>query len=284
MSSTAYPRHPRRRRIINRVTWHAALIVLAVLFILPLLWMLMTSLRSSQTALTGPIIPRAFTLQAYSYLFGQLGIGRNLINSIVVTGASVAITTAMATLAGYGFGRLDFRGRGAAFALLASALFLPSVAILIPLYIELQGIGLLGSLPGLILVYAAIGVPFSVFLMRAFFEGLPRELTEAAKVDGANEFQVFLYVILPLAAPGIATVATFQLITVWNELLLANALITSPQLLTLQPVVNSLIGKYSTNWPALTAGMTISVLPILIAYVFFQKWFIAGLTAGALKS
>ena len=272
------------RNTVAMTAWHAVLVVVSAAFIAPLAWMIVTSLRSSQTALTGPILPRSFTLHAYGYVFSEVGIWRNLLNSIVVTGVAVLLTIAASTLAGYAFGRLGFWGKTATFTLLSSALFLPGVAILIPLYVELQEIGLLGGRTGLILVYAASGIPFSAFLMRAFFEELPWELSEAAKTDGASEFQIFWRVMLPLGAPGVATVATFQIITVWNDLLLANALIAEPASRTLQPAVNSLIGQYATDWPALTAGMTLSAAPMLIAYLLFQRWFVAGLTAGAVKS
>jgi ABC-type glycerol-3-phosphate transport system permease component len=272
------------RAIAALSTWHVVLILVSAAFIAPLVWMIVTSLRSSQTALTGPIVPRSFTLHAYAYVFSDVGIWRNLLNSVAVTGISVLLTLAASTLAGYAFGRLGFWGKTATFTLLSSALFLPGVAILIPLYVELQELGLLGQRTGLILVYAASGIPFSVFLMRAFFEELPWELSEAAKTDGASEFQIFWRVMLPLGAPGVATVATFQIITVWNDLLLANALVSDPAARTLQPAVNSLIGQYATDWPSLTAGMTLSAVPMLLAYVLFQRWFVAGLTAGAVKS
>jgi ABC-type glycerol-3-phosphate transport system permease component len=287
--SAAAPSEARGRRRAprdnaKRTVWHVVLVLVSAAFVAPLAWMIVTSLRSSQTALTGPILPRSFTLHAYAYVFSEVGIWRNLLNSIVVTGIAVLLTIAASTLAGYAFGRLGFWGKTATFTLLTSALFLPGVAILIPLYIELQEIGLLGGRTGLILVYAASGIPFSAFLMRAFFEELPWELSEAAKTDGASEFQIFWRVMLPLGAPGVATVATFQIITVWNDLLLGNALISEPTARTLQPAVNSLIGQYATDWPALTAGMTLSAAPMLLAYLLFQRWFVAGLTAGAVKS
>ena len=265
-----------------RVTWHLVLAALSLLFIAPLLWMIITSLRSSRTALTGKLFPQSLTFSAYHYVWSSLHIWLNFLNSVLITGVSVVIMIALSTLAGYAFARIIFAGRGIVFTLVISGLFLPSVAILIPVYIELQQMHLLNRV-GLILVYAATGLPFSVFLMRSFFEAVPYEVSEAAKVDGANELKIFARIMLPLAAPGVATVAIFEILTVWNELLLANALISGSNAQPLQPAVNSLLGQYSTNWPALTAAMTLSAVPMVVAYLIFQKWFVAGLTAGAIK-
>jgi ABC-type glycerol-3-phosphate transport system permease component len=203
---------------------------------------------------------------------------------VVITGVTLLLTIMAATLARYAFARIGFTARNILFMVVTSALFLPGVATLIPIYLELQAFGLLGSQLGLILVYTAGGVSFSLFLMRTFFEALPNELAEAARLDGAGEGQIFWRVMLPLAMPGIATVAIFQMIGVWNELLFASALIREPGDQPIQPAAGALIGQYSTNWPALTAAMTLSALPMIVAYVIFQKWFVAGLTAGAVKA
>jgi ABC-type glycerol-3-phosphate transport system permease component len=194
------------------------------------------------------------------------------------------LTIACATLAGYAFARIGFTARNIMFSVIVSALFLPSVATLIPVYIELNQFGLLGGQLGLILIYTAGNIPFSMFLMRTFFETLPNELSEAARIDGAGELQIFWRVMLPLAMPGVATIAIFEMIGVWNELLFASALVFTPSQQPIQPAANSLIGQYATNWPALTAAMTLSAIPMVIAYVIFQRWFVAGLTAGAVKA
>jgi multiple sugar transport system permease protein/raffinose/stachyose/melibiose transport system permease protein len=246
--------------------------------------MVLTSLRPARTALTGTLLPQSLSFNAYDYVWSSLHIWLNFLNSVVITGVAVMIMLVLSTLAGYAFARIVFVSRGFVFTLIISALFLPSVAILIPVYIELQQLHLLGNRIGLIFVYAATGIPFSVFLMRAFFEAIPFELHEAARVDGASELRTFARIMVPLAAPGLATVAIFEVLTVWNELLLANSLIASSNQQPLQPAVNALTGQYSTNWPALTAGMTLSAIPMVIAYLLCQRWFVRGLTAGAVKS
>jgi ABC-type glycerol-3-phosphate transport system permease component len=154
---------------------------------------------------------------------------------------------------------------------------------LIPVFLELKALHLLGSQAGLILLYVGTSVPFALFIMRTFFENLPGELADAARIDGASELKTFWRVMLPLAAPGIAAIAIIQVLSTWNELMFANALIQQTNLLPLQPVLYSLVGQYSTNWPALTAALTVAVVPIVAVYVFLQRWFIIGITAGAVK-
>lgn len=283
--SASTGRPPRSAASVGRrVLWHVVMVVIAAAAVAPLVYMVLTSIRPQSTAFSGPIVPDEFSGSGYAFAWNDLQIWRNFLNSVLITGVTLAITIAAATLAGYAFSRIGFTGRNLLFFVVTSALFLPGVATLIPVYLELQTFGLLGSRLGLILVYTAGGVSFSLFLMRTFFDALPNELSEAARLDGATELQIFWRVMLPLSAPGIATVAIFQMISVWNELLFASALISDPASRPIQPVANSLIGQYGTNWPALTATMTLTALPMVVAYVVFQRWFVAGLTAGAVKA
>jgi ABC-type glycerol-3-phosphate transport system permease component len=205
------------------------------------------------------------------------------LNSVYITAGTVLLVLAVALLAGYGFGRLRFRGKEVLFVALMSALFLPAAAILIPVFLELKGFDLIGTRAGVVLVYVATGVPFATLLMRAFFASLPGELSDAARIDGAGELRTFWHVMLPLAGPGVATITIFQVLFTWNELMFANALIQKQTLLPLQPELYSLVGEYTTNWPALTAALTIAIVPILAVYMVLQRWYVAGLTAAAVK-
>ena len=279
----AHRRRTRAKIRPTRIIWHLALIVLAAFAMIPLLWMVATSLREPQTVFGGPLIPEKIVFDGYITALVEMGIWRNFLNSVLVTGLALVLIVVCSTLAGYAFARIRFRGRPLMFALIISALFVPGVATLIPIYIELKSMGLLGTHAGLILVYAAGGIPFSAFLMTTFFEALPNELAEAARIDGANEWQIFRRVMLPLAAPGVATIAIFQMLNIWNDLLLSSALVPAPALQTLQPAANRLVGEFATDYAGLTASMTLSILPMVILYIIFQKWFVRGLTAGAVK-
>jgi len=190
----------------------------------------------------------------------------------------------LATLAGYSFARLTFPGKRVIYLTLLTTMMLPATAVIVPLFLELKQLMLINTIEGLVLVYIGTSLPFAMFLMRAFFETLPGDLSDAARVDGAGEFRIFWTVMLPLAGPGVATLVIFQFMFTWNEFLLANTLVQTPSKLPLQPVLFSLAGQYSTNWPVLTAALTISVVPIVAVYIRMQRQFVAGLTMGAVKT
>jgi ABC-type glycerol-3-phosphate transport system permease component len=285
MTMTVMPVRRRRLRAPSpwRIVGYGVLWVIAISCLLPLLWMVMTSLRPGNTVFGGPVIPTSLTLRAYGFVFTQLHIFHYFLNSVYITGLTLAIVLVAATLGGYGFARLHFRGSGVLFGALISTLFLPGAAILIPIFVELKFFHLIGTQIGLILLYSGTSVAFAVLLMRIFFERLPKELAEAARVDGAGELQTFWRIMLPLAGPGVATVAILQVLTTWNELLFANSLIQKPNLLPLQPELYSIVGQHTTDWPAVTAALTIASIPMIVVYVLLQRRFVAGLTAGAVR-
>jgi ABC-type glycerol-3-phosphate transport system permease component len=283
--TTTSKRAVRKRRAPSpwRIVGYGVLWVIAISCMLPLLWMVVTSLRPGNTVFGGPVIPASLTFKAYAYVWTQLHIFHYFLNSVFITGLTLIIVLAAATLGGYGFARLSFRGSGTLFGALISTLFLPGAAILIPVFVELKFFGLIGTQMGLILLYSGTSVAFAVLLMRIFFERLPKELAEAARVDGAGELVTFWRVMLPLAGPGVATVAILQTLTTWNELLFANSLIQTPGKLPLQPELYTIVGQHTTNWPAVTAALTLASIPMIVVYVALQRRFVAGLTAGAVR-
>jgi ABC-type glycerol-3-phosphate transport system permease component len=283
MTITVTPKRRIRPPSPWRIVGYGVLWVIAISCLVPLLWMVLTSLRPSNTVFGGPLVPHHFTFRAYTFVWTQLHIFHYFLNSVYITGLTLVIVLAAATLGGYGFARLGFRGSGTLFGALISTLFLPGAAILIPIFVELKFFHLIGTQLGLILLYSGTSVAFAVLLMRIFFERLPKELHEAARVDGAGELQTFWRIMLPLAGPGVATVAILQVLTTWNELLFANSLIQKPNLLPLQPELYSIVGQHTTDWPAVTAALTIASIPMIVVYVLLQRRFVAGLTAGAVR-
>ncbi len=189
----------------------------------------------------------------------------------------------VATLAGYAFARYNFPGRDWLFYAFIGAMMIPGQAILIPMFQFLKGIGLLNTLTGLSLSYLGGATAFAIFLMRAFFLSLPKELGDAARIDGASEFGVFWYVYLPLARAGIATVVIIQSLGTWNEFMFSTTFISDPDLKTIQSALFQAVGRYSTDYTALSSGLILALIPIVAVYLVLQKQFIAGLTAGALK-
>jgi|SRR5579875_2511320 len=275
--------HVKRRAA--RCGVYVVLTVAAVLCVFPILWVILTSLRTADSAFGGSFIPSwtEWTPIAYLHAFTQAGVGGGLVNSLLVTACTICLVLFVAVLGGYGFARFAFRGVRLLYLLIVSTLMIPIAAILIPLFLEIKTFHLLNSLPGLILIYTATSVPFAVILMRGFFQRTPGELADAARIDGATEWAVFLQVMLPLVRPAILTLAVFQFLFSWNEFLLAETFLSSPSKLTLQPRIYAIVGMYSTNWPLLCASLVISMVPIVILYALIQRKFVAGLTAGALR-
>ncbi len=273
------------KHLAVRTLGYVVLIVVAALCVFPLLWIVLTSLRTPDSAFGKSFIPTAaeWTVKAYSSAFTSAGMERGLINSLIVTAATIVGVLIVATLGGYGFARFSFRGRRAIYVAILSTLMVPGAVIIIPLFLELKTFKLLDSLQGLTLVYIATSVPFAVILMRGFFERVPESLADAARIDGAGELAVFFRVMLPLVQPAVLTLAVFQFLNSWNEFLLAETFLSSENLLTVQPRVYSIVGQYSTNWSLLCAAVVISVIPVIILYVVLQRRFVAGLTVGALR-
>lgn len=273
-----------RRQHVVRVAGYLVLTGLAVATAYPFVWMLATSVRESDTVFSEGLIPRALTFDAYQRVWSGVDLPRHFLISLLITGVTVVGVVFLATLAGYAFAWLAFPAKRTIYLTLLGTLLVPATALIVPQFLELKQLGLLDTTAGLVLVYVGTSLPFAMFLMRAYFETLPAELADSARVDGASEFRIFWSVMLPLAGPGVATLVIFQFMFTWNEFILANTLLQTPEKLPLQPVLFALKGRYSTDWPLLTAALVISTVPVVIVYMRMQRQFVQGLTAGALKT
>jgi len=275
----------RRRRVAGRSAGYVFLVALCGATMFPFVWMLLTSVRRRDTVFGGGLIPHEITFGAYARAWSDLNYFSHFMTSVVVTSLTVLLVLALATLAGYSFAKLDFPGKQVIYVTLLTTLMMPVTALILPLFLQMKTLGLLNTRQGLILVYVGLSLPFAMFLMRAFFETLPDELIHAARVDGAGEFRIFLRIMLPLAAPGVATVVVFQFLSTWNEFLFAQTFLQNPDILPLQPHLFGVVrGQHVTDWPLLTAALTMSVLPMVLVYMRMQRRFVAGLTLGAVKS
>ncbi|RKS69189.1 multiple sugar transport system permease protein/raffinose/stachyose/melibiose transport system permease protein/arabinogalactan oligomer/maltooligosaccharide transport system permease protein [Motilibacter peucedani] len=283
--TTAEPGAARRRkRPVARLVTAVVLGVVCVVIAFPLIWMVLTSLRPSNDVFTGGLWPKHVSFDAYREVWSSTDFPSHFLASLWITVATVVLVLLFASLSGYAFAQLSFPFKNVIYLLLLTTLMMPATALILPLYLQLKKFGLLDSQLGLVVLYVSGSAPFAMFLMRAFFETLPRELAQAARIDGASEFQVFWRVILPLTRPGLATVTIFQFLATWNEFLYANTVLRDPGKLTLQPVLFAIVGQYSTNWPVLTAGLVMSVVPVIAVYVWMQRQFVAGMTLGAVKN
>jgi ABC-type glycerol-3-phosphate transport system permease component len=277
----------RRRRpgeVLTTAAKYAVLIIVAVICIIPFIWVWSSALKPRIEIVEAPLaLPRNPTFEHFVDAWVKGRLGNYFFNSVIVSLPIVFFTVALSSLAGYSFARNVFPGRRTLFYLFLIGLVLPFQSIMIPLYYTLRDVHLLGTYWAMIVPSTALGLPFGIFIMRAFFQGLPAELSDAARVDGCNEFGVFWRVILPLAKPGMVTLGIFSFLGAWNSFLLP---LIYMQREDLRPLVVGLMffqSRYTTDYSLTMAGATIVSLPVIIVYILFQRQFIQGLTAGALK-
>jgi ABC-type glycerol-3-phosphate transport system permease component len=282
-------RHPVKRR--RRIPWgsiarHAILIFTCAVILFPLFWVLLLSIKSLPDAYTNRIWPHNFEFGAYSRVTTAIEtLPQNIENSIIVTAATMLITTTVAVLAGYALVHLRTPAKGLVLAILVASLFVPSrVTGLISIWEIQDRLGLINSTWGLILPYQTLALAVSVFIMRGVFETIPKELTESARVDGAGSFMILRRIMLPLVRNGVIVVLLTTFIAAWGEWLLANTLTNDQEKRTLTVVIasaNAGIGQLA--WPDIAAIYVVAILPGLLAFILVQRWYLRGLQEGALK-
>ncbi|MBB5751677.1 carbohydrate ABC transporter permease [Prosthecomicrobium pneumaticum] len=268
---------------------HTVGMLLAFLFLAPIAWTLLTSLKPPPEARQPPLPPWPVTglsLDSYRTLgaFGE-GLGHYAWNSTVVTLSTVALSVVVSLFAGYGFSRFRFPLKNLVFVLILSTIMIPFQSILTPIFLILNTLGLQNTLAGLVLVYVTLQLPFSIFMMRNAFDAVPKEIEEAARIDGASSLAMLVRVMLPLVWPGVVTVALFAFLNSWNEFLAALVLMTDQSKYTL-PILMTAVrsGRFGAiDWGAVQAGVTVMMIPCLILFLLLQRYYIRGLTAGAVK-
>jgi multiple sugar transport system permease protein len=263
-------------------------ILLSVLFVGPLALAILRSLQDGSQIVQAPTLHSfdGLSLRSYVALFTQLPFFQFLANSLIVSLGGAIGNAVIATLAGYGLARFRFRGSGLVFAAILAALMVPFQALLTPIYLEFNQLGLIDSRLGLIVFYVTFNLPFGVFVMRNTFAAIPRELEEAAYVDGDGVIGTLFHVLRPLALPGVATVMIFTFLACWTEFLGAFTFLTSESKQTLPVALLALSqGAYGqVNFGYLIAGSVVSLVPCVILYVALQRYYVQGLAAGSLKS
>ncbi|UFU07927.1 carbohydrate ABC transporter permease [Ruania halotolerans] len=283
--STLAARRRSPRRMLRTAGFYAILLALSVAFFAPLLWMLSTSFktRGDATALPPQWLPPEFSTEGYTTLFAdaQAPVLRWVLNSLVVGLATTALVLLTASLAAYALARMQFRGRNAAFALIISTLFVPGFVFLMPNYLIVDAFDWLDSMWALIVPGAASA--FGVFFLRQFFLSLPAELEEAAILDGANRWQIFARVLIPLSKAPLATLAVLAFLTSWNDFLWPLYVLFNPENLTLPAGLATLVGSYATDYPAIMAGAVLASVPVLVVYAFAQRYIISGVSRSGLK-
>jgi len=272
-------------RRTRRVLGFGLLVLLTLAYLAPLAWMALTSFKTTAEATTWPLtlIPSG-TTESYSELTrpgGGQPVMRWFLNSMISATANAIVVVATAAPAAYALARLPFRGRRIVFALIIGTLFIPPIILLMPNFMIVEGLGWLNSLPAVIFPLAASAT--GVFLLRQFFSDLPQELEEAARIDGANRFQTFWRVILPLSRPALATLVVLSFLGNWNDFLWPVYVLFTPEALTLPPGLSQLQGAYTTDYPVIMAGGVLASIPVIILFTFAQRYVIEGVARSGIK-
>ncbi len=275
----------RRRGWVGNTVLILCLIFLFVIAIMPFYWIFVSSVKSPQEiiARVPTFIPSSFTLEHYDKLLNGSDFPIYMFNSILVSLGTMVITVALSTSAAYGLYRIRLPGRNFIFRVILVTYAFPGILLLIPLYGMMSRLGIIDTLIGLVIINVTFAAPFAVWMMRAFFSTLPVDIEDAAALDGANRLQIMLRILLPLAAPGVASIAIFAFIMSWTEYMFASVMIISDEKRTLPVGLAGIIGQYQIDWGLLLAGAALTALPVIILFSFVGRSFVRGLTAGAMK-
>ncbi|MCE9576403.1 MAG: sugar ABC transporter permease [Deltaproteobacteria bacterium] len=280
----------KRPRLYLQLLTYAALVVAAAVVLYPVLLVVKKAFEPGrQFALSASPIPTTLTTEHFADLFGARGGHGELLflhhawNSLVAAILTTIVGVSLSCTAAYALSRMRFPGHKAGLITFLVVQMFPATLLIMPLYVLLDRLGLLNSMVGLVLVYATTAIPFCVWTLKGYFDSLPRELEEAARMDGAGAWQTFWRVMLPLARPGIAVTALFSFMTAWNEFIMASTFLTDDSRYTLPVLIQSSVGQYSSDWGFFAAGAIVTSLPVMALFYVLQKFLVGGLTAGSVK-
>jgi len=274
------------KRRIEAVALHALLVVAAVLTAAPLLWMVAASFMRTGGATTSPPpllpAPHTATLEHYRALFTSQSLGRYIVNSLVIAGGGTLLGVAITAAAGYGFAKLRFRGRDAVFRTLVLGMVVPGQIAMLPMFLELREMGLINTLFGaMIPVLAPI---YGVFLVRQYALSIPDDLLDAARIDGASELRIFRSIVLPTITPVLVTLGVFTFLTAWNDFMWPLIVLSDDARYTLPVALANLAGEHVQDTELMMAGAVVTVLPVFLAFLFLQRYYIEGIMAGSVKA
>jgi N-acetylglucosamine transport system permease protein len=265
---------------------HTALIGWVIIIIAPLLWVLMSSFKTTKQIFGSPFsLPTSLNFENYVSAWTTASIGNYFLNTVIVVGSALVIVMTLGSMCAYYLARYEFKGSQIIYYLMLAGLTFPIFLAVVPLFLTLKTFGILNTLPGLIITYVAFALPFTVFFLFAFFKSLPQEVAEAAALDGCGPFRIFFQIMLPMATPGIASVAIFNFLGLWNQFLLPIALNTNAKNYVLSQGMASFASQagYAVNFGALFAAVVITVLPVLVTYIIFQRQLQGSVSPGLMK-
>jgi ABC-type glycerol-3-phosphate transport system permease component len=269
----------------KRTLIYAIIAIFLFLTLFPLVWVFSTSFKPNQEAIDFPprFLPRNPTFSNYVFVLTDPGLVRSLINSFVVSLGSTALSVVVSALGGYAFARFEFRGKNLIMSIILGLFMIPVVINIVPLYTMLSNVGMLNSPISLILTFQILIIPLNILLLKNYFETIPRELEEAALIDGCSRLGVLKRIIIPLSMPGFAIAAVLSFRFSWNEFVLPIVLTNRPDSAVFQVALYQFISINRIEWGYLTAGITIAIIPVLVLMLSFQKQMIKGLTVGAIR-
>jgi ABC-type glycerol-3-phosphate transport system permease component len=274
-----------KRRKIKQIVVLILLIMVVLVLVFPFGWMLSTAFKPPEEVFTEKPrwIPHNPTTQNFYHILFNTAFPRYFGNSVLVAFITMVLSLIVTVFAGYALSRYQFRGKNAfSLWLLISQMF-PPVLLIIPIFVLMLKLNLVNKYPSLIITYATFALPFSTWMLKAYFDTVPLELEEAAKVDGCNQIQALFRIILPLAAPGIVTVALFIFILAWQEYMFALTLTRTTEMRTLPVGISLFLGEYRVLWGSLMAGSVVVTAPVVVFFVYLQRYIVQGLTLGAVK-
>ena len=282
-SSPAYRRH-RVGRVLARVGTHVALLAISAFALAPLAWAISSAFKSDTEIMTNlSIIPAHPTLDHFKVVLRESDFGRWFLNSLLVAFGTTFLAIVVGSLAGYAMSRWRFRGRGVYGNSLLVIQMFPGVMLAIPMFLLLTKFHMIDTLWALLVTYLTFALAFSVWMLKGYFDGIPREIEEAALIDGTGRLGALRHVIMPLAGPGIVTVAVFSFLLSWNEFFFAYVFLASPGKFTLSLGLYSFIQQFTTQWGNIMAAGTLATLPVLLFFFLLQRSLTRGLVAGATK-
>lgn len=271
------------KKITLNLVIHLLLLSVVASCLFPLVWMVSASLKTQETIFSDlSLVPRNPHFKNYYLAWKEGGFGRYFLNSIIYTVSVVLSIVLVSSLAAYAFSRLRFHGRSIFFFMFMAAMMIPIPGSFVALFVLLNKLRLRDTPVGYILCMINVGLSSSIFLLKTFFDNMPKELEDAARIDGCSKFGIWWHVALPLAKPVLAVVVVFNALNVWNEFILALIIFDSRHFMPLQAALQKFSGEFVTNYPLLMAGLTITAMPILFIYVLMQKYIVKGVTQGAL--
>ena len=261
------------------------IVILTIWSLFPLLWGIATSFKSDKDIFTSPPqwVPLKPTVQHYYDRIVHGGFGRNIFNSVYISSFATIISLICGAFAAYPLARYRFAGDNLILLLILSAMMVPGICNLIPIYVMLSKLGLLNTYTGVIFIFGGWGIPYAVWIMRGFFQGLPQSLEDAARVDGCNRLQIIFKIIFPISAPGLITTTIFLFINSWNNYIAARTYLHAAEKYTVPVKIFEMMTQELQDWGGTNAASFISYLPILLLYAFLSKYFIAGLLKGSSK-